>query len=291
MGKNDKKGGSKPASQATRQKQAASLKKEVNAAVGGKLGKQESKFIKDLITKASKTGTKGISAAEKEVILKQARIQAKDKNQIVARNNTKNIYRFLEYEKEKIKKEKEKAKEAQATTTTTTTSFSNIATFNNSPITVATSTSAVQTPGRDVVDLATPGVSAETIIGVLFENLAVNELVQFARYDTVEGQDPRYTIISNLSNIKQKYRPSDLISGQTPDASYFSQFVIDLDSKIPSLEFLQSRSDVSFANQSNYVWIDELTGDLVIELINTTSDQLVELEIDTNGTIYEVEVI
>jgi hypothetical protein len=285
----DKKGGSKPASQATRQKQAASLKKEVNAAVGGKLGKQESKFIKDLITKASKTGTKGISAAEKEVILKQARIQAKDKNQIVAKNKTKNIYRFLEDEKEKIKKEKEKAKEAQAKTTTT--SFSNIATFNSSPTTVATSTAAVQTPGRDVVDLATPGVSAETIIGVLFEDLAVNELVQFTRYDTVEGQDPRYTIISNLSNIKQKYRPSDLISGQTPDASYFSQFVIDLDSKIPSLEFLQSRSDVSFANQNNYVWIDELTGDLVIELINTTSDQLVELEIDTNGTIYEVEVI
>ncbi|MFZ9241651.1 MAG: hypothetical protein ACO295_00460 [Sediminibacterium sp.] len=284
-------GGSKPASQSARKEQAKQLNKEVKKLVSqsGKLSKKEDKFIKDLINKAAQTGKKGISAAEKEVILNQARIQANDKNKIVARAKTKDIGAFIKNEKTKIAEAKRRA--IETSTTVTTDIGNNIVDFSMLPTTFATSTSSVQTPGRDVVDLATPGLSAETIIGVLFEDLAATELVQFTRYDTIEGQDPRYSIISNLSNIKQKYRASDLISEQTPDLSYFSQFLIDLDSKIPSLEFLQSRSDVSVANQNNYVWFDEFTGNLIIELVNTTSDQVVEIEIDTNGTIYEVEEI
>jgi hypothetical protein len=59
----------------------------------------------------------------------------------------------------------------------------------------------VRVPERDVVSLAQETVSAETITNLLFENVGANELTKFVRHDTVEGINPYYDVISNLSDI------------------------------------------------------------------------------------------
>jgi hypothetical protein len=143
----------------------------------------------------------------------------------------------------------------------------------------------VKMPSRDVVSLVDPGIDSATIQNLLFENIGATELIKFTRHDTVDGINPYYDIISNLSDIKRRYDPSSLISLQKPESSFFDIFTIKLDQKIPDQEYLDEN------NLLDYVYIDE-SGNLVIELTNLASDEIIEVEIDSNGTIYDIgEVI
>ena len=140
----------------------------------------------------------------------------------------------------------------------------------------------VRVPERDVVSLAQETVSAETITNLLFENVGANELTKFVRHDTVEGINPYYDVISNLSDIKRKFDPSNLISLQKTTSSLFDIFPIKLQDKIPSDAYLLEN------NLTNFVYIDT-NGDLVIEVVNLKDSEIVEIEIDTSGTIFEVD--
>jgi hypothetical protein len=140
----------------------------------------------------------------------------------------------------------------------------------------------VRVPERDVVSLAQETISAETIVNLLFENVGANELTKFVRHDTVEGINPYYDVISNLSDIKRKFDPSNLISLQKTTSSLFDIFPIKLQDKIPSDAYLLEN------NLTNFVYIDT-NGDLVIEVVNLKDSEIVEIEIDTSGTIFEVD--
>jgi hypothetical protein len=140
----------------------------------------------------------------------------------------------------------------------------------------------VKTPSRDVVNLVEPPIDAATIQNLLFENIGATELVKFARHDTVDGINPYYNIISNLSDIKRKYDPSSLISLQKPESSYFDIYTIKLDSRIPDQTYLNQN------NLTDYVYVDT-NGDIVIELVNLAADEIIEVQIDTSGTIYRVD--
>lgn len=140
----------------------------------------------------------------------------------------------------------------------------------------------VRVPERDVVSLAQETVSAETMTNLLFENVGANELTRFVRHDTVEGINPYYDVISNLSDIKRKFDPSSLISLQKTTSSVFDIFPIKLQDKIPSDAYLSEN------NLTDYLYVDT-NGDLVIEVVNLKDSQIVEIEIDTSGTIFEVD--
>lgn len=140
----------------------------------------------------------------------------------------------------------------------------------------------VKTPERDVVSLVSEPVDAETIQNLLFENIGANELTRFVRHDTVEGMNPYYDIITNLSDIKRQFDPSNIISLQKTNSSFFDIYPIKLEYKIPDDTYLLEN------NLTDYVYIDT-NGDLVIEVVNMQDFEVVEVQIDTNGTIYEVE--
>lgn len=140
----------------------------------------------------------------------------------------------------------------------------------------------VRVPERDVVSLAQESISAETITNLLFENVGANELTKFVRHDTVEGINPYYDVISNLSDIKRKFDPSNLISLQKTTSSLFDIFPIKLQDKIPSDAYLLEN------NLTDYLYIDT-NGDFVIEVVNLKDSEIVEIEIDTSGTIFEVD--
>ncbi len=150
----------------------------------------------------------------------------------------------------------------------------------------------VRIPERDVVNYQDEDIPAELIISLLFENLGANELIKFERHDTIEGTNANYDIISNLSSIRQKFNPASLISRQKPDTSYFDIFNIKLEDKIPTDLYLRNNPKVDATgevNTTDYVYIDQ-EGNLVIELVNIDSDEILEVEIDSNGTIYEVQL-
>ena len=147
----------------------------------------------------------------------------------------------------------------------------------------------VRTPTRDVVNFTDDSnIGVELITNLLFENLGANELVKFERHDTIEGTNATYDIISNLSSIQKQFDPSNLISRQKVDRSYFDIFNIKLENKIPSDKYLRNNPKTDGSGQVNltdYVYIDSL-GNLVIELVNMNFDEVVEVEIESGGTIY-----
>jgi hypothetical protein len=148
-------------------------------------------------------------------------------------------------------------------------------------VSTVTPPSPVRLPSRDVVSLVDAGIDSATIQNLLFENIGATELVKFTRHDTVDGINPYYDIISNLSDIKRKYDPASLISVQKPESSYFDIYTIKLDQKIPDQSYLDEN------NLTDYVYLDT-NGNLAIELTNLASDEIMEVQIDSNGTIYEV---
>ena len=135
-----------------------------------------------------------------------------------------------------------------------------------------------KTPGRDVVLFSENDISIEGITNLLFEQVGGIELISMVRRDTVEGQNPYYTVISNLSSIKKEFDPTQIISRQKPNQSFFDIFSIDLNSKIPGELYLQRN------NLESFFYIDT-NGDLIIELDNMESDEIIELEIAQGGTI------
>jgi hypothetical protein len=152
----------------------------------------------------------------------------------------------------------------------------------SAPVAMAAApTTAIKLPDRDNLFTLQNNTDAALITNIVFEKLGAVELTKFTRSDTVEGINPYYNIISNLDQIKKEFDTSNLVLSQKSDTSLYNAFSIKLSTKIPKDKFLEERG------LDNYIYIDE-NGSLIIELDNITQDELIEIEIDTNGTIVEV---
>lgn len=144
--------------------------------------------------------------------------------------------------------------------------------------------SIVKSPNKDVFNWQKEQYSASSIARLLFEQVGSIELINIARRDTIEGQNPYYSVISNLASIKKNFNPTTLISRQRVNETVFDNYTIDLNSKIPDQEYLDNN------NIESFYYIDT-NGDLVIELDNLADDERIELEIAESGTINLVDEI
>lgn len=157
---------------------------------------------------------------------------------------------------------------------------------------------AVKMPSRDVVNYSVAPALPEYIAEILFEDVGGTELISLVRQDTVSGINVSYNIISNLTQINLKFDPSLALSGVGTYDPIFSRFKIKLETKIPEEPFFLETRDIEpvpISPETNAV-IDNIPpnfyindqGDLVIELTNILQDEVIELEVMTDGTIYTV---
>ena len=176
--------------------------------------------------------------------------------------------------------------------------------MDSTPTPPATSTPKAaepKTPTRDVTNISSlvPQFNAEHITKILFESLSAVELSIVERHDTIEGINQRYSIISNLSDIRKKYDIAKQLTVMDKFKPLTRIFTINIEDKIPQEDYIALEdltSTYQYLDENNqivnrekgYYYIDT-NGDLVIELINIERNQQVEVEIDTNGTIYKVE--
>lgn len=130
----------------------------------------------------------------------------------------------------------------------------------------------------DTVLFNDDAVPKELVAKLLFEDIAGQELLTISRHDTVNGQDVSYSVIDNLKDIQREYNPKNIAKIRGTSEETFNNFAIDLSKKIPS--------NVSSQTGSN-IYLNS-TGDIIIELINVASDERVEIEITSSGTIEEI---
>ena len=160
---------------------------------------------------------------------------------------------------------------------------------------------AVKNPTRNVTDISSlvPQYDAEEIQRLLFENLSAVELSKIERHDTIEGINQKYSIISNLSEIRTKYDSTKQLTIMEKFKPLANIYTIKIQDYIPLEDYLLVQnldSTYQYLDENNqivnrekgYYYIDS-NGDLIIELVNLEKNQQVEVLIDTNGTIYKVE--
>jgi len=120
----------------------------------------------------------------------------------------------------------------------------------------------------------------EIMSDLLLENIGGHELINIARNDTINGQTVTYQPIKNLTSIQQQYNPNNVVALQNTSDKYFANFSIKLETKLP---------EEGNGPDAAYVYIEDATGDLIIELINLEPDEQIEVQISLSGTIYEAE--
>ena len=156
------------------------------------------------------------------------------------------------------------------------------------PATPATITAAVIAPPPppvktapiDTVLFDDESTPIEVMTDIIFENIGGHELINIARNDIVNGQQVSYQPIKNLSSIQQQYNPNNILSLQSTSDKYFANFSIKLENKIP---------EPGTGPNGKHVYLDDDTGNMIIEAINLESDEQIQVEITTSGTIYEAE--
>lgn len=125
-------------------------------------------------------------------------------------------------------------------------------------------------------------VPIEIMSDMIFEDIGGHEIINIARNDTVNGQTVSYQPIKNLTSIQQQYNPNNIVALQDTSQKYFENFSIKLETKLPA-------EGGGGGPDGAYVYIEQSTGDLIVELINLEPDEQIEVEIRVSGTIYEAE--
>jgi hypothetical protein len=130
----------------------------------------------------------------------------------------------------------------------------------------------------DTVLFEDSGMSIEIMTDLIFEDIGGHELLSVSRNDIINGQQVSYSPIKNLGLIQQRYNPNNILKLQSTSETYFANFAIKFEEKVPTEG--NGPGGVS-------VYIEEETGDLIIETVNMNNDEQVEIQIAINGTIYE----
>ena len=141
----------------------------------------------------------------------------------------------------------------------------------------------------ELVALSSPTLDIEYMTDVIFEDIGGQELINISRSDIVNGQEVIYKPIKNISSIFFQYNPQNILKLQDTSATYFQNFPIRLENRVPN---------VGSGPNGEIVYMDKdpessTYGNIIIDVINLESGEQVEVQILSAGstlsdTIYEV---
>jgi len=162
----------------------------------------------------------------------------------------------------------------------------------------------------DSVKIATPdliifdeeAMSFETMTDLIFEDIGGYELATISRHDLVTGQKVVYSPIKNLTDLYLQYNPNNVLRLQSSD-SYFKSLSLSIFDHLPSCGTGYTISpppppedDPQYVEldlnkwtkipNCKAVYVDPITGDLVINLINVKENEQVEVQVLTSGDIF-----
>jgi hypothetical protein len=153
----------------------------------------------------------------------------------------------------------------------------------------------------DSVKIATPDLilsndevmQIEIMTDLIFEDIGGYELATISRHDLVNGQNIIYTPIKNLTDLYLQYNPNNVLRLQSSD-SYFKSLSLSIFDHLPvcGTGYTLVGTDPDLTKRTKVpncrsVYIDPITGDLVINFINLKENEQVEVEILTAGNIFD----
>ena len=91
----------------------------------------------------------------------------------------------------------------------------------------------VRTAPIDTVLFEDSGMSIEIMTDLIFEDIGGHELLSISRNDIINGQQVSYSPIKNLGLIQQRYNPNNILKLQSTSDTYFANFAIKFEEKVP----------------------------------------------------------
>lgn len=125
----------------------------------------------------------------------------------------------------------------------------------------------------DIVLFNTEIISPELLIELEYEVVSGTELINISRSDVIDGREVIYSPIKNLGSLRKKFNPNNIIAMPFTSSSLFSKYPIDLIVREPYEPYFNDN------------------GDLVIEIEDVREDEVIEVEVDSSGTINIVEFL
>jgi hypothetical protein len=153
---------------------------------------------------------------------------------------------------------------------------------------------AVKAATPALIALSNPILADEIMVDLIFENIGGQELINIARNDIINGQEVLYSPIKNLKDLNIQYNSDNIIKLDSASDTYFKNFPIRLENKLPFSGIGPNEEELPYRGtgpNGEIVYIDPITGDLIINVSSLDPDEQVDVEIldageILNGTIY-----
>lgn len=146
-------------------------------------------------------------------------------------------------------------------------------------------------------------MSIDIMTDLIFEDIGGQELATISRHDLVNGQKIIYNPIKNLTDLYLQYNPNNILRLQSSDSYFKSLSISMLDHlpvcgtgytivpvKLPSGEINPDKTKWTKVPNCKSVYIDPITGDLVINLVNVKDGEQAEVQILTSGEIFDATI-
>jgi hypothetical protein len=149
----------------------------------------------------------------------------------------------------------------------------------------------------DLIIFGDEVLSIETMTDLIFEDIGGYELATISRHDLVNGQKVNYSPIKNLTDLYSQYNPNNILSIQSSD-SYFRSLSFSIFDRLPECgtgydispppDNLNEEDKTKWIKTPNCkaVYIDPITGDLIINLINTRKEEQLEVQVLISGDVF-----
>lgn len=135
-----------------------------------------------------------------------------------------------------------------------------------------TAPTGIKQADPDIVLAPTIDTSGDFIAERFFEELGGTELINLSRHDLIDGIKVEYNPIANLSSLRKRFNPNNIISIDYLSLSEFARTSIDLLARGPQEPYFDDN------------------GDLVIEVDIIRSEENIEAEISESGTVSRIEL-
>lgn len=140
------------------------------------------------------------------------------------------------------------------------------------------STNSIKPATPDLIQFNDSDIPIEYMTDLMFENIGGQEILSVSRNDTVNGQKVVYSPIKNLSQVATYYNPKNLFVIPNTTSSYFANYSIKLEDKVPEVGSKQVENEVP-----EIIYMDDTTGDLVVNVINMLPSEQVEIQVLNAG--------
>lgn len=148
----------------------------------------------------------------------------------------------------------------------------------------------IATPDLILFDEET--MSIEIMTDLIFEDIGGYELATISRHDLVNGQKVVYAPIKNLTDLYLQYNPNNVLRLQSSD-SYFKSLSLSIFDHLPvcgtGYDLVGTDPDLNKRTKvpnCKSVYIDPISGDLVINLINVKENEQAEVQVLTSGDVF-----